>query len=345
MRMKSNVLKQLSSNFVMVRCPKLLLHSRGWLLLLQISALSCGSVEATNRENEHVKADIQCLNLNRCFCCFYTGENGTVTVQHDGYHSNQTAYCGKHQCDSHYLRYRQHKAKRFSSKPPMLIFSVLFATVMLVIGVKLAHRSYMKSKRIERLKVRQVEICKHLDAKIPSMLYGNDDDLECQRDEGELCCVCLDELEGALVRKLHCNHILHKDCFDRWCLHLSDINCDQGGEQKKPKESLWACPLCKHPAVPDLEQSESISSALSTRLAQSQLQSQASDGSMRLFRPTGSLDISQTIGDLPTLLCSDRHIIAQGSPAAQKVSLPVSEYGSMQSSPKMVSSDGSIWPE
>jgi len=146
------------------------------------------------------------------------------------------------------------------------------------IGVKLAHRSYLKFKRIERLKVRQIEICKHLDSKIPSMFYGNFDDLECQHHEGELCCVCLDELEGTLVRKLHCSHILHKDCLDRWCLHLSDINCKQAREQKKPKESLWVCPLCKHPAIADLEQPDPISRAISTGSAQSQLLSQASDG-------------------------------------------------------------------
>merc|ERR1719379_3031262 len=106
------------------------------------------------------------------------------------------------------------------------------------------------------------------------MFYDDVDDLECQRHEGELCCICLDELEGALVRKLHCSHILHKDCFDRWCLHLSDINCDQARKPKKPEGSLWACPLCKHPAMPELEQP----GVLSEGSAQPQNQSQASDG-------------------------------------------------------------------
>jgi len=337
MRKKRDASTQVAQNRIRIRSPRLLAHGPCcWLLLVQISSLSCGSVEATNGEDKHVKAESHCFDSERnqlvrrsmCHCCFYEDPFGT------GFHSNTTAYCGsKKQCD--YLQRQQHRAKRSSSLHPIVGMSILLATGMLGISVKRAHRSYMTSKRVERLKMRQVEISKRLDAKFPPIEFGKVDDLECQRDEDEVCCVCLDELEGALVRKLHCSHVLHKDCFDRWCLHLSDT--DRGQAHKKPEESLWVCPLCKRPAMLDLEQPGSIPRSISRGSADPQLQSQASDGCPALCMHTGGLNISQEAGDLPTLLSTDRHVITLGSPVAHKVSVLVPEYDSRQSSPEVVS--------
>ncbi|XP_024991834.1 E3 ubiquitin-protein ligase RHA2A [Cynara cardunculus var. scolymus] len=49
------------------------------------------------------------------------------------------------------------------------------------------------------------------------------------------CVVCLNRLtDGEQVRKLACQHVFHKECFDGWLDHLN-----------------FNCPLCRSPLVSD----------------------------------------------------------------------------------------------
>jgi hypothetical protein len=51
----------------------------------------------------------------------------------------------------------------------------------------------------------------------------------------ETCSICIEELlVGEPVRRLHCGHVYHRHCIDKWL-----------------SESSVTCPLDKIPAVPD----------------------------------------------------------------------------------------------
>lgn len=114
---------------------------------------------------------------------------------------------------------------------------------------------YTKYKASQKLKERENNVRKKLDMEFPPTMYGKGDKVKCQSDE-DVCCICLDGLEGTIVRKLHCSHVLHQACFDKWCLHASDPTSSTRRkrlDQNTPEELLWACPFCKHPAMPDPE--------------------------------------------------------------------------------------------
>jgi hypothetical protein len=113
--------------------------------------------------------------------------------------------------------------------------------------------AYGKYKATRKLKERENKVRKRLDMEFPPTRYGKVDDVECKSDDGQVCCICLDGLEGTIVRKLHCSHVLHQGCFDKWCLHSSDPTSRKGLDMNMPEELSWACPLCKHPAMPDTE--------------------------------------------------------------------------------------------
>lgn len=121
----------------------------------------------------------------------------------------------------------------------LLLFMLLLCCVS-AFGV---HRKEKQQK-----KQRELELREKLDSQLPATLYGKGEDLERQTSEAEVCCICLDEMEGTFVRKLHCGHVMHQNCFDRWCWHLTHPECRKDLKEKR-EESLWTCPLCKHPAV------------------------------------------------------------------------------------------------
>lgn len=271
MRWKRDTLTPISQStcIAVARLPRLSVHGycRRLLPLVTIFTLICSSVEATN--DEAAKNKLLCFDSERntfvrkhmCRCCTYKGEDGTLEEYNyqNETHSNTTAYCGSLRvCGRLQSRWSQAKHGTSSALHPMLAVSILLAIVLLVMTARLIHNSYVKFNKIERLKLKEIEVRKHLDAEFPPTTYRAVNDPECQLQEDELCCVCLDGLEGTIVRKLHCSHVLHKACFDRWCVHLSDVSCGQARRQNlteiKPEESLWVCPLCKHPAMPDMEQ-------------------------------------------------------------------------------------------
>eukprot|EP00746_Dinoflagellata_sp_MGD_P009002 gnl/MRDRNA2_/MRDRNA2_118114_c0_seq1.p1 gnl/MRDRNA2_/MRDRNA2_118114_c0~~gnl/MRDRNA2_/MRDRNA2_118114_c0_seq1.p1 ORF type:complete len:237 (+),score=28.08 gnl/MRDRNA2_/MRDRNA2_118114_c0_seq1:81-791(+) len=103
----------------------------------------------------------------------------------------------------------------------------------------------------KRKKLEKLEVSQKLDAEIPATVYGKGDGFhDVHEGNDEVCCICLEELRGTIVRKLSCSHVLHQRCFDLWCLHLSESHNNSVVSTQKPDESSWACPLCKHPALP-----------------------------------------------------------------------------------------------
>lgn len=128
--------------------------------------------------------------------------------------------------------------------------------VAIVVLSMLTTTVYRKYKTTQKLKERENNVRKKLDMEFPPTMYGKGDKVKCQSDE-DVCCICLDGLEGTIVRKLHCSHVLHQACFDKWCLHASDPTSStrrKSLDRNTPEELLWACPFCKHPAMPDPEQ-------------------------------------------------------------------------------------------
>eukprot|EP00746_Dinoflagellata_sp_MGD_P167767 gnl/MRDRNA2_/MRDRNA2_98662_c0_seq1.p1 gnl/MRDRNA2_/MRDRNA2_98662_c0~~gnl/MRDRNA2_/MRDRNA2_98662_c0_seq1.p1 ORF type:complete len:424 (-),score=56.79 gnl/MRDRNA2_/MRDRNA2_98662_c0_seq1:654-1925(-) len=112
-----------------------------------------------------------------------------------------------------------------------------------------------KSKQEPIIEIRK-KISTNLDAEFPPIQVDQFDNSKWMAYDDEVCCVCLVGFEGTSVRKLKCSHVLHKDCFDTWCLHssISYVNRTRSFHQSKPAESIWACPLCKHPVMGKSEQ-------------------------------------------------------------------------------------------
>lgn len=124
---------------------------------------------------------------------------------------------------------------------------ITFAFLLLLCGLWLLHNNYQDAQEVKQ---RALAWRQRFNEQFPATVYGNDP--ECQPQEDEVCCICLDGLEGTVVRRLPCSHVLHLLCFDRWCSHSSSFHRDTYTSEKvKP----WlVCPLCKHPAIPDNEQ-------------------------------------------------------------------------------------------
>lgn len=197
---------------------------------------------------------IQCIDSNRsetvkpemcgAGCCIYEGEyhkNGTSDARNvEG--SNSMPYCGTQQeCDE--LR------QSSQTDQPYLI-------VIFLVCVLLPHAC---QHLVCPDRQRAIRVRKKLDAEFPPFKFppkvdDTPDDLELQSSGDEVCCICLDGFEGTTVRKLGCSHVLHQNCFDSWCLHLSVPNRKKGSDQNKPEESLWVCPLCKRPAMREMKQ-------------------------------------------------------------------------------------------
>merc|ERR1719240_2140191 len=129
----------------------------------------------------------------------------------------------------------EHHEKHKSSGNAYL-FVILLPLSLMSLGVVVL--ASVKHKEKQQMKQRENETIRRLDAELPPMMYGKVDDLECKGHEGETCCICLDGLEGNIVRKLHCGHVLHQYCFDRWCLRSSDSRRSGNLDEKRPEETL-----------------------------------------------------------------------------------------------------------
>uniref|UniRef100_A0A6C0FBL6 RING-type domain-containing protein n=1 Tax=viral metagenome TaxID=1070528 RepID=A0A6C0FBL6_9ZZZZ len=48
------------------------------------------------------------------------------------------------------------------------------------------------------------------------------------KNGNEECTICLEELNNKIVRTLHCKHVFHKECIDKWVFtdHNSCPNCN-----------------------------------------------------------------------------------------------------------------------
>lgn len=230
-------------------------HKHHWLVaLMWITSVVPGSAKDRNKwreRNKNRRPQLMCMDseLNQIVkaekcgagCCIYKDSNAFNGTEQKG----DLPYCGtQRECDE--LR----RSNSSSNLMEHLYLVGLFLVIaMIPIGWYMLVVGYQK--RVGKQQRRK--ICTKLDARYPpfkfqSCVDGKADDLEFQCSEDETCCVCLDKLQGTLVRKLHCGHVLHLHCFDLWCLHVSLPN-REGGMGTVLKESLWACPLCKRPAL------------------------------------------------------------------------------------------------
>lgn len=218
-------------------------------------------------------SELQCFDADRnvtvggarfcdAGCCVYKGEDGELDDDSNGDHS-MTPYCGteaeckmsmsmksrRKYCTAPVCR-RPKGAKSWLDPKSLTIACALLVIVAGTVRMRYKAMQKSKQRKIE-LEQREIDLRNKLDLEFPPVVYGNAEDLEVQNCESDVCCICLEGLEGTLVRKLHCSHVLHQNCFDRWCLHLSDPTRGRGLDQNVPAESLWACPFCKHPAIPE----------------------------------------------------------------------------------------------
>lgn len=241
-------------------------HCSCSLLAISISLIVHGSVQAANKEVEDSNSKSQCIvpqgnmtvststSKQRCSdgCCFNKADQSL--------HCTTPRECEKVQRNSCLIPTCMGVTKKQESlhdstcclsidMSPHMPY-ILFTFLSLFALTTTAYRKY-KATRKWKERVRMVR--KRLDMEFPPTVYGEVDNVESKSDDGSICCICLDGLEGTIVRKLHCSHVLHQGCFDKWCLHSSDPTSRKGLDMNTPEELAWVCPLCKHPAMPDIE--------------------------------------------------------------------------------------------
>jgi hypothetical protein len=178
-------------------------------------------------------------------CCVRKSQDcKTDYCEDDRQRYHEAEYCGSEdECD------QQQNAYMFQRNGIIVIFVVVILGLCICVKLSVDADQQHFCEQQKASKQREIDIVKKLDSEFPPTMYGKPDDLEQHRQSSELCCICLEELEQTIVRKLHCSHVVHQSCFDRWCLHLSDP--DNGSVPKWNRASVWACPLCKHPATPE----------------------------------------------------------------------------------------------
>lgn len=178
-------------------------------------------------------------------CCVY--RHNKLSRQ-QGIPAEQLPHCGtRKECDVQSAKNRPTKKDELSWEV-LLSVSAGLVIPFIVIASLLAYRSRHGQPDTE--KPRDIELLQILDEKCPAMMYDDLDDPEQQLDYDERCCICLDLLQGSMVRKLNCSHVLHQYCFDRWCLDSSERRRKKHLICKKSESSFWTCPLCRNPAVP-----------------------------------------------------------------------------------------------
>merc|ERR1711939_434869 len=92
----------------------------------------------------------------------------------------------------------------------LILAGVLLVTV--IAAARMRYKAMQKSKQQDiELKQRETDLRNKLDLEFPPVVYGKAEDLKFQNCENEVCCICLEGLEGTLVRKLHCSHVLHQN--------------------------------------------------------------------------------------------------------------------------------------
>lgn len=237
-------------------------HCSSSLLAISISLIVHGSVQAADKEVEAVTAkkrnkEENTTQPNKEVHCNVTQRNLTVTT------TREKHACGDGCCfdKADHLLYCStprgcENVKKDACLVPICMSVIktqeqegwwtnwIFVAVVWIFSVTTT--AYRKYKATRKLKEREIMVRKTLDIEFPPTVYGKVANVECKSDDGHVCCICLDGLEGTIVRKLHCSHVLHQRCFDKWCLHSSDR---KGRDTNMPEKLSWACPLCKHPAM------------------------------------------------------------------------------------------------
>lgn len=173
-------------------------------------------------------------------CCVYKSNELSRLRE---FPAKRLPHCGtQKECELQNSKNRPKKEDESSWKE--LLYSILGLNVVTV-GLLAA-----KSRRNQHVeKKRDSELHKILDDNLPAMMYDDLHDPEQQLDQDEFCCICLDVLKGSMVRQLHCRHVLHQYCFDRWCLDSSERRRKNGLICTKSEWSSWTCPLCRNSAV------------------------------------------------------------------------------------------------
>lgn len=237
-------------------------------LLFSLLTIS-GSLEASHflRKDGH-KAEHYCIDTERNLvveskmctagCCIFRQRLRHQSAQptdidqdsQDESSSNPMPYCGTQlECDAQERTYHHddYSHTQSTSPPPKAnqreIPALVAGVGMFFAGLAVATKFYRDSYELkQRLKQRETEVFTKLDSKFPPTLYASDED-------SDFCCICLDDFEGTIVRKLGCGHIMHQKCFDQWCMHSSNL-VKKRVNQICPDESQWSCPLCKRSVMP-----------------------------------------------------------------------------------------------
>lgn len=151
--------------------------------------------------------------------------------------------CGSQQeCDAHGNRthYRSSGSRNERQQDSSLIISLCMCIILVTLLALFGGQYYYYHQGT--LKAQQAQ--KILNAEFPPTVYGKVDDPECSAWPCESeCCICLQSLKDDAVRKLHCNHVFHKECFDKWCSHQSKLEESQ-------------CPLCKRQVMQTIEKGD-----------------------------------------------------------------------------------------
>lgn len=225
-----------------------------FFVLLWVSMAAMTSGDGLGKGGKDPNAEPNCIQGNvtvkremcSAGCCTYLYE----TDCHDKKCFESIPYCGsQRQCDA---QGTEHSAE--TTAPPEVLsqkgwfWTCIYVAYWVSVGVVLTVYIILGRKR--KASQYHIEARKKLDEAFPPTKYGSPrraDDPECPEYESDVCCICLDGLEGTIVRKLYCNHVLHQYCFDQWCLSPKQRGAHQTVQSK---EFMWTCPVCKQTASP-----------------------------------------------------------------------------------------------
>eukprot|EP00746_Dinoflagellata_sp_MGD_P002550 gnl/MRDRNA2_/MRDRNA2_104983_c0_seq1.p1 gnl/MRDRNA2_/MRDRNA2_104983_c0~~gnl/MRDRNA2_/MRDRNA2_104983_c0_seq1.p1 ORF type:complete len:366 (+),score=69.78 gnl/MRDRNA2_/MRDRNA2_104983_c0_seq1:106-1203(+) len=182
-------------------------------------------------------------------CCVYVDRDDRQSNYRVKGDADSMAHCGT-QSECSMMQTAgptRRKEKRDSFTIGVILALVIIPLILVIIALVLGGSSCYQDYRLkQRMQQKVIEYCNMLEAELPASMYSRKVDPESQLDEVEICCICLDDVKGSTVRKLHCKHTFHQACIDRWCLHEIDAQCTRGSRDFSiPDPSLWVCPLCK----------------------------------------------------------------------------------------------------
>lgn len=226
-----------------------------WISVLLLVPADASSQNPNDQPQCYDSQMKQVVKREQCSagCCVYS--NSYIPRQR-GYRGKQLPHCGSQQeCDAQSAENQAKQGGESSwSVVPQITAGLAGLVSLFVVIVGMTMRKRHHDQQME--KQRDSKLRKMLDDNLPAMMYDDLDDPEQQLDQDELCCICLDALEGSMVRKLHCSHVLHQHCFDHWCLDSSEKNRKQSSTSDNLVSSLgqcWTCPLCRNPVLPEVK--------------------------------------------------------------------------------------------